>query len=70
MTGVDPATRLLGVAGERARAEGLRIELSRGEAGSPPLPESSVDVAVSNFGPISAPDPQAAVAELMRVLRP
>lgn len=70
VTGIDPAPRLLGVARDLAREEGLDVEFLHGAAESLPLPEASVDVVLSNFGLIFAPDPTAAVAELVRVLEP
>lgn len=70
VSGIDPAPRLLGVARDLAREEGLDVEFLHGAAESLPLPAASVDVVLSNFGLIFAPDPQAAVAELVRVLEP
>ena len=56
VTGVDPAARLLQVARERAESEGLDIEFRPGEAGAIPLADGSVDVIVSVFAVIFAPD--------------
>lgn len=70
VAGVDPASRLLRVAGELAHVEGLEVELLLGDAGALPLPTDSVDVVLSNFGLIFATDPPTAVAELDRVLKP
>jgi SAM-dependent methyltransferase len=70
VTGVDPAARLLEVAGERARARGLEVHFIRGEAASLPLPDASADLVVSVFGVIFASDAQAAAAELARVAKP
>jgi SAM-dependent methyltransferase len=67
VTGVDPARRLLGVAATEARRRGLEATFLRGEAASVPLPDGSVDVVVSVFGVIFAPDPPAAAAEIARV---
>lgn len=68
VTGVNPAPRLLAVARDLARDERLEVDFLHGYAGSLPLTEASVDVALSNFGLIFAPDPPAAVAEMVRVL--
>ena len=70
VTGVDPAPRLLDVARDLAHGEGLGVDFLRGDAGSLPLMEASVDVVLSNFGVIFARDPMAAAAEMVRVLVP
>ena len=70
VTGVDLAERLVGVARERAAAEGLAAEFLVGDAMDLPLPDAAFDVAVSIFGVIFVSDPPRAFAELMRVLRP
>ncbi|HUA96374.1 MAG TPA: methyltransferase domain-containing protein [Acidimicrobiales bacterium] len=67
-TGVDPAPRLLDVARRASGAQGLEVTFVSGEAAALPFPDSSVDAVVSVFGLIFAPDPQAAAAELARVL--
>ena len=67
--GVDPASRLLAVATERASAEGAEASFHAGEAASLPLPDASMDVAMSVFGAIFAPDADAAAAEMNRVLK-
>ncbi len=68
--GVDAAPRLIGVAGQRAAAAGLSLELLVGDAQAMPVADASFDVAISIFGVIFAPDPARAMAELARVLRP
>ena len=70
VTGVDPAACLLKVAQDRAAAEGAAIDFTPGDAASIPLAEASVDVIVSVFAVIFAPDPGAAAAEVCRVLGP
>jgi SAM-dependent methyltransferase len=70
VTGVDPAARLLAVARDRAAAEGAQIDFVPGDAASIPLAEASIDVIVSVFAVIFAPDPAAAAAEMCRVLAP
>jgi SAM-dependent methyltransferase len=70
VTGVDPAGRLLEIAGERARALGLDVRFLSGEAASLPLASASAEVVLSVFGVIFAPDAQAAAAELARVRAP
>ena len=58
------------VARERAAAEGLDIDARAGEAAAIPLDDDSVDLIVSVFAVIFAPDPAAALAEMKRVLAP
>jgi SAM-dependent methyltransferase len=70
VTGVDPAPRLLEVAAAQARAEGLAIEFVEGDAAAIPLADGAVDVLVSVFGVIFAPDAEAAAAEMARVAAP
>jgi len=67
VTGVDPAPRLLGLARDRAAAEGREIAFLEGAAESLPVPDASVDVVLSVFGVIFAPDAHRAAAELARV---
>lgn len=66
--GVDPAARLLQVAQDRATAEGLEINFAPGDAASIPMAEENVEVILSVFALIFAPDPRAAAAEASRVL--
>lgn len=68
VTGVDPAPRLLEVARARAAMEAQNIEFLSGDAASLPLEDASADVVLSVFAVIFAPDPEAAAAEMARVL--
>ncbi len=68
VTAVDPSPRLLGVAKTAAQQRGLSIVCEVGEASNLPVPDGSSDCVLSNFGVIFAPDPDAAVAEIARVL--
>lgn len=70
VTGVDPAPRLLEVARARAASAGKKVTFLSGEAASLPVSDSSVDVILSVFAVIFAPDPGPAAAEMSRVLRP
>ena len=67
---VDPASRLREVASEAAAQEGLDLDVRAGTGSAIPMPDSSVDVVLSNFGIIFDPNPVAAVAEVARVLAP
>ena len=70
VTGVDPAARLLEIARAQAAREGKKVTFLPGEAASLPLGDGAVDVIVSVFALIFAPDPGAAAAEMSRVLAP
>jgi SAM-dependent methyltransferase len=68
VTGVDPALRLLDVARSRAANRGQQIEFVLGNAESMPVDDASVDVLLSVFAVIFAPDAHAAAREMARVL--
>jgi SAM-dependent methyltransferase len=68
VTGVDPADRLLAVAEDRTR--GLHARFVRGAAEALPLAGHSADLILSVFGVIFASDATAAIAEMVRVVRP
>jgi SAM-dependent methyltransferase len=70
VTAVDPSLRLLDVARKRAEAEALEIDARAGEAAAIPLADDSIDVIVSVFAVIFAPDPRAALSDMARVLAP
>jgi SAM-dependent methyltransferase len=70
VTGVDPASRLLEIARAQAAREGKKVTFRHGEAASLPVDDSAVDVILSVFALIFAPDPDAAAAEMSRVLAP
>jgi SAM-dependent methyltransferase len=70
VTGVDLASRLVLVAEERARAAGLEARFLIGDAQDLPIDSASVDVALSVFGLVFAPDQARTAAELVRVLVP
>lgn len=67
---VDPSERLLAVAQRAAAERNLKLTCRLGEAAHVPVPDSSVDCVLSDFGLIFAPDPDAAMAEMARVLTP
>ena len=70
--GVDPARRLLEMAEANARAAGVadRLTVEVGEAARLPLPDASVDGAMSSFVIQLIPSRAAGVREAFRVLRP
>jgi SAM-dependent methyltransferase len=70
VTGVDPAVRLLEVARRRAAEVGLEIAFTEGEAAAPGVPDGAFDAAIAIFSVIFAPDAEAAVAGMVRAVRP
>jgi len=68
--GVDPAARLLEVARVRTADAGLDATFALGEGAAIPVDDGSIDVVVSVFGVIFAPDAAAAASELARVVAP
>lgn len=67
VVGVDPAQRLLDVGAATAGERGLNATFVPGDAADIPLQDDAADVALSVFGVIFAPDPEAAAAEIDRV---
>ena len=55
---------------ERARAEGLAMDVRRADAEALPFADASFDVVLSTFGVMFTPDHQRAANELLRVVRP
>jgi len=70
VTGIDAAPRLIEVAQQRAAAEGLAASFQVADLQELPFGDGSFDVVLSVFGLIFAPDPDRAMAELVRVLAP
>ncbi|MDQ3723834.1 MAG: class I SAM-dependent methyltransferase [Actinomycetota bacterium] len=66
--GVDASERLVDVARGRASAVGVRAEFLVGDLLALPATDASVDIVLSVFGVIFAPDPARAVSEVARVL--
>ena len=71
VTGLDLTPALLEAARENARIAGLtNLQWLEGDAESLPFPDGRFDVVVSQFGHMFAPRPDAAIAEMRRVLKP
>jgi SAM-dependent methyltransferase len=66
VAGLDANTDMLSV----ARRKNSRIEWREGKAEALPYPDESFDAVVSQFGLMFFDDRQAALREMMRVLRP
>ena len=72
VVGIDFASEMLrrGQAKIRERALGERIRLVLGDATQVPLPDASVDAATMAFGIRNVQEPEKALGEVHRVLRP
>jgi ubiquinone/menaquinone biosynthesis C-methylase UbiE len=70
--GIDPSLELLQLARARAREAFAvaPIELVHGSAEALPLDDHSIDTAVSTFTLCSVDDPEKALTEIRRVLKP
>ncbi|MBI2525141.1 MAG: class I SAM-dependent methyltransferase [Candidatus Rokubacteria bacterium] len=68
--GLDPSPELARMARRRLRHVRFPVDLITGSAEAIPLPDGSVDTAVSTWTLCSVPDPARVLAELRRVLRP
>src|SRR5687767_13871554 len=70
VTGLDLAQNLVDQARERARAEGLDIQIEQGDAEALPFEDASFDVVMSLIGSMFAPRPELVASEMVRVCRP
>lgn len=70
VTGVDIAPGLLEVAREHAAREGHAIDFQQADAEALPFEDASFDGALSTFGVMFSVEPEAAAAELARVVKP
>lgn len=70
--GIDFSAEMLRLGGEklRARGEGDRVLLARGDATRLPLASASMDAATVAFGIRNVEQPERGLAEMYRVLRP
>jgi ubiquinone/menaquinone biosynthesis C-methylase UbiE len=70
LTGVDLSGRMLDLARGRAADLDRPITLLHGNAQALPFADGSFDTAVCTLGLCAIPDPEAALGEMVRVLRP
>lgn len=70
VTGLDLTPALLERARENASIAGVEIDFAEGDVEALPYDDGSFDVVLSQFGHMFAPQPQLALAEMLRVLRP
>jgi ubiquinone/menaquinone biosynthesis C-methylase UbiE len=66
LTGIDLSDRML----DLARARDRRATLQQADAHALPFADATFDTVVCTFGLCAIPDPDTAVAEMVRVLRP
>ena len=70
LTGIDLSEGMLDVARSRSKQVDRTVELRRGDAHSLPFESTTFDTVVCTFGLCAIPDLDAAVDEMVRVLRP
>lgn len=70
--GLDLSEGMLAVARANAKAEGLdgHVRFVQGDAEQPDLPDARFDVVLSLFALLHLPDPDKALAEMRRMLKP
>jgi ubiquinone/menaquinone biosynthesis C-methylase UbiE len=68
VTGVDLSDGMLAIA--RDRVDDAAVTLQQGDAHDLPFPAGSFDTVVCTFGLCAIPDPDRALHEMVRVLRP
>lgn len=70
VTGLDISEQMLGLARSRAEQLGRDVTLRQGTAHALPFADASFDTVVCTLGLCAIPDHEAAVGEMVRVLRP
>jgi ubiquinone/menaquinone biosynthesis C-methylase UbiE len=70
LIGLDPAEQMNAKAQRRADAAGLKVELMGLSAETIPVEDASFDTVVCTFTLCTIPDPDAALQEMKRVLKP
>jgi SAM-dependent methyltransferase len=70
VTGLDLTPALLERARENASIAGVEVNFTEGDVEALPYDDCSFDVVLSQFGHMFAPQPQIAIAEMVRVLKP
>jgi SAM-dependent methyltransferase len=70
VTSLDLTPELLERARENARIAGVDINWNEGDVEKLPFADANFDVVLSQFGHIFAPQPEVAIGEMLRVLKP
>ncbi len=68
--GIDPDVRMLGIARRKAEETGDAVTLSKGVAEDLPVESASIDTAVVTYALCTIPEPDRALREIRRVLKP
>jgi ubiquinone/menaquinone biosynthesis C-methylase UbiE len=68
--GIDPSPKLLALASKRAKAALIPVSLVRASAEELPFANAAFDTLVMTWTLCSIPNPNAALAEMRRVLKP
>lgn len=67
---VDPSRKLFDLANDRITSVSFPVEYIQASAESIPLPNNSVDSVISTWSLCSIPHPEAALGEIVRILKP
>lgn len=70
VTGLDLSPEMIEIARERANSVEIEVELIQGDAHQLEFPDDAFDTVVATYSLCNIPDPERAVAEMKRVLRP
>jgi ubiquinone/menaquinone biosynthesis C-methylase UbiE len=70
VSGLDDAEPMLTLARSKSEAAGLNVSWHQGDAEHPPFADATFDLVVERHVIWTLPDPDAAVAEWLRLLRP
>src|SRR6266436_4004902 len=70
VTGLDLTPELLERARENSGVAEVDVDWHEGDVEALPFPDGAFDVVLSQFGHMFAPRPEAAIAEMLRVLKP
>ncbi|WP_245440782.1 class I SAM-dependent methyltransferase [Mesorhizobium sanjuanii] len=70
LVGIDPDGTMLGLAGPQSRSLPFDVECLRASGESLPLTDDFADTVVVTYAFCTIPDPEAALTEIRRVLKP
>lgn len=70
LTGLDLSPEMLEIARERSAELGRAVDLREGDAHNLPFDDESFDTVICTYSLCNIPDPQRAVNEMKRVLKP
>ncbi len=70
VTAIDLAENLVAQARDRAKSEGLNVQIDQGDAEDLPYADASFDVVLSLIGAMFAPRPELVASEMLRVCAP